>query len=109
MSRPDMNQFENLSLEQANDVMKMMTAEQRRVRFEMDRKQRIKQLQTLPNNWNTFLVIAGLVAIGIGLFLEVRIIGIIFTILIAYSVAQFAWRYRTRHLVDNVRNERFEP
>jgi uncharacterized membrane protein len=104
-----MNQYENLSLEQANDVMKMMISEQKRVRFEMDRKKRIKQLQTLPKNWNTFLVIAGFMVIGIGVLLEIRIIGIILPILILYSVSHFSWRYRTRHLVNSVRNERFEP
>jgi hypothetical protein len=103
-----MNQYENLSQEQAHAVLDMMTSEQKRVRFETDRKKRIKQLQMLPKSWTTFLVIAALIVIGIGLFLELRIIAIIVPILFLFSVANFVWRNRTKDLVNNIRNERFE-
>lgn len=103
-----MNQYENLSQTQAHAVMDTMISEQKRAKFEADRKKRIKQLQTLPKSWTTFLVIAALIAIGVGLFFEIRIIAITFPILILYSVAHYVWRYRSRHLVNSVRNERFE-
>jgi Flp pilus assembly protein TadB len=103
-----MSQYENLSQEQAHAVLDMMTSEQKRVMFETDRKKRIKQLQTLPKSWTTFLVIAALIVIGIGLFLELSIIAIIFPIVFLYLFTDYVWRYRSRHLVNSVRNERFE-
>ncbi len=104
-----MNQYENLSPEQADVVMNLMISDQKRARFEADRKKRILQLQTLPKRWKTFLVIAGLFTIGIGLFFEIRVWAIIIPILILSAITQEVWRYRSRHLVNSLRNERFEP
>jgi protein-S-isoprenylcysteine O-methyltransferase Ste14 len=103
-----MNQYENLSQEQAHAVLDMLTSEQKRAKFEADRKKRIKQLQTLPKKWIVFLVILGLFGFGIGIFFDIRITVIVFSILIAYSIAQLAWRYQSRNLVMSIQNERFE-
>lgn len=103
-----MNQYENLSIDQAEIVMNMMISEQKRIRFEMNRKKRIKRLQTLPKTWNTLLVIASLLVIGFGLYLEIRFIAIISSIVILFSITQFTWRLQSRHLVNKVLNERFE-
>ena len=104
-----MNQYENLSPEQADVVMNMMISDQKRARFEVDRKKRILQLQTLPKRWKTFLVIAGLITLGIGLFFEIRIWAIFIPILFLSAITQEVWRYQSRHLVNSLRNERFEP